>query len=234
MDTGSTTGPTKGAADGETLVLIPTALEERRVEDHGGIDPALARTLVCGFGVVAAAARATQLILELRPRRVILLGICGAYDTERHPVGSAMIFTRTSIDGVGAGEGASFRGPSGLGFPQWPGSSDTREAPIEEELALDAPARTAEALLLTTCAASDSDAEARTRLERHPSAVAEDMEGFAVAMAGALTSVPVTIVRGVSNRVGDRDPSHWQIPGALAAARKLVLDLLEAGAGTSS
>jgi futalosine hydrolase len=52
------------------------------------------------------------------------------------------------------------------------------------------------------------------------------MEGFAVATACAMAGVPVRIVRGISNRVGDREPEHWNIPLALSAARRLALDVL--------
>ena len=55
------------------------------------------------------------------------------------------------------------------------------------------------------------------RRARFRDALAEDMEGFAVAFACALAGVPVSIVRGISNVVGDRDPAHWRIPAALAA-----------------
>jgi len=45
-------------------------------------------------------------------------------------------------------------------------------------------------------------------------------------MACDLADVPLRIVRGISNRVGDRDSSNWRIPGALAAARRLAIELL--------
>jgi nucleoside phosphorylase len=54
------------------------------------------------------------------------------------------------------------------------------------------------------------------------------MEGFAVALACALFRVPLGIVRGLSNVVGDRDPARWRIPAALAAARELAQGWLEA------
>jgi len=155
----------------------------------------------------------------------VLVGIAGAYDEERHAVGSALAFTRVAIDGIGVGQGAGFRASPRLGFPQWPGSNDT--PPIEDELELSAPAGAPPALLLTTCAASDGPEHARERLERFPRAVAEDMEGFAVALACALEGVPATVVRGISNRVGERDAARWRIPAALAAARRLAMDLLE-------
>ena len=38
--------------------------------------------------------------------------------------------------------------------------------------------------------------------------------------------VPLRVVRGVSNEVGVRDPASWRIPAALAAARRLAIELL--------
>lgn len=214
-----------------TLVLVPTDLERRRLEDHGGIDAELGTLELCGFGAIAAAARTSHLLGRLSPNRVLLLGIAGAYDTETHPVGSALEFSTVSVDGIGAGEGVNTKGPPALGFPQWPGSAETTPHPILDEIVL---ASESGPELLTTCAASDSPEHAAQRRERHPNAAAEDMEGFAVAMACAMHSVPLRIVRGVSNRVGDRDPAHWRIPSALGAARELALDILKSNAGWSA
>ena len=62
--------------------------------------------------------------------------------------------------------------------------------------------------------------------ERYSGALAEDMEGFGVALACQLAGTPCWIVRGISNQVGDRDPAHWRIPAALTAARRRALELL--------
>ncbi|MFP5257993.1 MAG: futalosine hydrolase, partial [Acidobacteriota bacterium] len=48
-------------------------------------------------------------------------------------------------------------------------------------------------------------------------ALAESMEGFAVALAGAAAGLPGLELRAVSNRVGSRPPADWDLPGALAA-----------------
>ena len=222
-----------------TLLLIPTELERRRFLDRGGLPRGLAQVECCGFGPVAAAARTAQLCRALRPARVLLVGIAGAYDVRTHPVGQAFEFDGVAIDGVGVGRGEGFIAPPELGFPQWPGSGSDEGrgvAPIYDRLELSAAgdARGATAgpaapprLLLTTCAASASPAEAAERRARFPEAVAEDMEGFAVATACALAGVQLRIVRGISNLVGDRDPATWRIPAALEAARKLAVELLE-------
>ena len=207
-----------------TLLLLPTELEARRFSDQGGLDPGLALIHLCGFGPVAAAARAAQLLSTIRPARVLLLGIAGTYDEGRQPIGSALAFTSVSLSGVGVGEGENHQGPPALGFPQWPGSE---EAPrIEAELSLAQPPATSEAHLLTTCAASDSPEHAASRLVQNPNSIAEDMEGFGVALACALHGTPFAIVRGISNRVGNRDPKTWRIPAALAEARRLAIEVL--------
>lgn len=199
------------------LLLVPTGLELERLLDLGGYDPRQAHVEVCGFGPIAAAARAAVLIERHAPERVLLVGIAGTFDEARLPVGSAACFGEVALEGVGVGEGSRFIAPPALGFPQWPGSRDTTPHPIADRLALedDGP------LLLTTCAASDSLAHATERIGRFPGALAEDMEGFAVALACALAGVPLSIVRGASNVVGDREASAWRIPAALSAAHEL-------------
>lgn len=204
-----------------TLLFVPTALELRRLEDLGGVPPGHALCYLVGFGPVAAAARAAALIERLSPRRALLLGIAGAYDTGTHPVGSALCFDEVGLFGVGAGEGKAFLGPPALGFPQWPAEGSAPA--IEDRLPLVRPASAATApLLLTTTAASATPEQAAERRRRFPGASAEDMEGFAVAFACQLARVPLCIVRGISNRVGDRDPAAWNIPLALTGALELA------------
>ncbi|MEO0652331.1 MAG: hypothetical protein AAFZ65_16785, partial [Planctomycetota bacterium] len=166
-----------------------------------------------------------QQLARLAPARVLLVGIAGAYDLDRDPLGSVRTFDAVAIDGLGAGEGADLLGPTALGFPQWPGPPS-----IEERLPLAALPTSdryaARGELLTVCAAAASEAEAAHRRARFPSAAAEDMEAFAVATACALAGTPCGVLRGVSNRVGDRDAGGWSIGPALDALRGAVVDAL--------
>jgi futalosine hydrolase len=230
------TGGTGAPAGSGTLVVVPTELERRRLLDRGPLPPGLAQLECCGFGPVAAAARTAELCARLRPAHLVLVGIAGAYDPERHPPGSAIDFGAVAIDGVGVGRGAGFLAPPALGFPQWPGSGGrgARDVPpIHDRLELEPQPGASDRqrpLLLTTCAASADEDEAAERRARFPEAVAEDMEGFAVATAGVLAGARVSIVRGISNRVGDREAGNWRVPAALSAARRLLVELLERGA----
>ena len=70
--------------------------------------------------------------------------------------------------------------------------------------------------------------QAAQRQLRYPEAVAEEMEGFGVAMACRLAGVPLRIVRGISNHAGNRNLAEWQIEEALAAAAELASELIAA------
>jgi futalosine hydrolase len=208
----------------QTLLLIPTELEHRGLAlvPHRGI-----RVALCGFGPVAAAARTAGLLAEYRPDHVILVGIAGCLD-RRLEVGEAYQFSSVACFGVGAGSGDAFLPAAGMGWLQWPSDPASPEASIGDVIPL-APSTAGPSAgqLLTACAASSGEHDIATRRRLFPAAVAEDMEGFGVAMACRLAGVPLTIIRGISNAAGDRDMSRWQIQAALNAAAALTGTVLE-------
>jgi futalosine hydrolase len=51
------------------------------------------------------------------------------------------------------------------------------------------------------------------------------MEGYAVALAAELAGVPLAIARAVSNEIGVREKSRWEIHAALAALRRALAPL---------
>ncbi len=215
-----------------TLVLCATDMERGILEAPGRLATANVVVALCGFGPIVAAARTAALIAEYRPARVVLVGIAGSYDAALVAPGAALEFDDVAVDGVGVGEGEQFLSPAEIGFPQWADIVASRSAPIMDSLSLAVHASGASPrLLLTACAASASTAHAVSRRARFPTAIAEDMEGFAVAAACALADVPVRIIRGISNVVGDRVVANWSIAPAMHAARAQLVALLDTDSG---
>ena len=213
-----------------TLILVPTDLERRLLEPT--LNEVMApgdRFDLCGFGPIAAAARTARLVAADSPARVLLVGIAGRLD-ERLALGGAYRFGRVAVHGVGAGTGAAFLPAGALGWSHWPGDVEGGGEAIGDELGCGtraAPQVTPpNGLLLSACAASGSAADVHLRTALFPDAVAEDMEGFAVALACRLAGVPFDIVRGISNDAGDRDKARWQMPAALKAAADLAVVIL--------
>jgi futalosine hydrolase len=216
------------------LILIPTEPERRLLAPHlTALPPDDAAVELCGFGIVAAAARTAQLLAALRPERVILVGIAGRLD-DRLTVGEATLFDSVACHGIGVGSGPAFIPAATLGWRQWPGDSSDADSGVGDVLPCAVPDRSdpdqaslpRERLLLNVTAAAAGPDDVSFRKAIYPEASAEEMEGFAVALACRLFRIPCTIIRGISNTAGDRNKAHWQIEAALAAAADLVLRLL--------
>ena len=225
------------------ILLIPTSFERSFIEKSWNEPNNLAvsfpdatsnwRIELCGFGLVAAAASTARAIERYQPRHVILMGIAGCLDPSLE-IGSAHAFDRVTCHGIGVGGSLDAKHLSAdqLGWAHCEAESIAESScaspAITDNLTIEAPQRRSpEALsrerhLLSVTTASADESEAAHRRALYPSAMAEDMEGFAVALACARACVPLTIVRGISNLAGDRDHSRWQVEEALCAAVKLV------------
>jgi futalosine hydrolase len=217
------------------LILVPTEMERRVLAPLlGRAKAGSSRVELCGFGMVAAAARTARLLADLGPTEVILVGIAGRYG-EHIPLGAARCFDRVACHGIGVGTGADFIPAGRVGWPQWPGDPLDPASSVGDLIDLTvAPSRAARQagvpraeLLLTVASAAAGADDVRLRGGNAPEACAEDMEGFAVALACRLGRVPCTVVRGISNTAGDRDVARWRTHEALGAAATLVRQLVE-------
>ena len=215
-----------------TLILIPTVGEQQVLTQRmsGLLQRDDIAVELCGFGPVAAAARTMSLIAEHTPERILLIGIAGALTTELS-AGTALLIDEVALYGVGAGSGDTFKTAGQMGWAHWTMDADSgAPRPIGDVISLwptDATPPAKPRQLLTVCAAAATKLDVRDRLNRFPNAIAEDMEGFSVALAAKLADVPLGIVRGISNIAGDRDKSRWKIIDALNAAADAAMDLLQ-------
>ena len=201
------------------MLLIPTQFEREfiapAVEKLRSDSAHEVVVELCGFGPVVAAARSAELLGRHQPDQVLLLGIAGSY------VGAELAktyrFASVGCYGIGVGTGAEFQTAQKMGWANWAG--DQQSDPIEDVITIADQKDSHQ--LLSVCAASKTKDDVAQRREAFPNAIAEDMEGFAVAAACRLAKTPLTIVRGISNVAGDRDKSNWKIKEAMIAAWEL-------------
>ena len=78
---------------------------------------------------------------------------------------------------------------------------------------------------LTVVGSSANEDHARDRATRFH-ALAENMEGYALALTGNRFGIPMAEIRGISNRAGDRDKSHWNFKKAIVPPQKVLLEYL--------
>lgn len=211
------------------LLLIPTEFERKQIAGSHALLSSV-RIELCGFGPIVPAARATSLIERYQPEHVILCGIAGCYGTALR-VGAAYDFANVACYGVGVGNGLEFQTAQQMGWHHWLDSNAKQSIGDKLPLAQRDPGSTnvnnsLEPGLLTVCAASGGPGDVAMRTSKFPDADAEDMEGFAVAAACRLKACPLSIVRGISNRAGDRNHQNWKVREAMDSAVELVSKMI--------
>ena len=156
------------------------------------------RSAEVGIGLVAASAGAMRALTERRPRAVILVGTCGAYEGAGLAIGEVVVATQIMLASTAEarGEGAMLPAMTGCFAP---------DAELAGALASCGarPAAVATTLALTT-----SDSLART-LRAHHGADVEHLEAYAVAHACAWFGVPFGVVLAVANEVGADGRVQW-------------------------
>ncbi|CAM5438440.1 futalosine hydrolase [Streptomyces viridochromogenes] len=188
--------------------------------ERDAVAPALhlpgAEVIAAGVGpALAAASTATALTTAALSGRpfglVVSAGIAGGF-APHAPVGSLVVADEITAADLGAETPDGFLPVTELGF-----GTVTHRPPeaLVREVASATGARPGAVLTVSTV--TGTAARAAHLRERHPTALAEAMEGFGVAEAAAAHGTPVLELRAVSNPVGPRDRAAWRIGDALAA-----------------
>ena len=186
---------------------------------------------VTGIGPLLAALAAPRL-LEMVPAGILCLGIAGTYDTALAPLGSLVaaereiwpeygLVTETGVDA------------KALGFPLIGAKGDTDPPPVWDTLDLE-PEKAFPAMglalpdaelgglalrwggMTTVAGVSATPGRARELAARY-TPLAENMEGFALALAARRAGIPFGELRSISNIVGERGPGAWNMDAALSA-----------------
>ena len=233
------------AAVPEETNLIRAALQDLTQESVNGIDltsgTISGKKIILahsGIGKAAAAATAVSLLSSCRPEALLLFGCGGAYLGTALALGdlalaSVEIFgdegvaTPTGFQDLAETKLAMRRTPEKF-YNSWPIDNELHDwaQPLLQAHAADnkIKLRSGPFVTVSTCTGSTVVA---TEIVQRTKGICENMEGAAVALACQQFSTPLLEVRGISNRVEDRDTSRWDLPAGMAAAQLATLELLK-------
>jgi futalosine hydrolase len=200
------------------LAALRSELSDALRARIGGLD-VVARAV--GIGLPMSAVGAAMQLEEWRPRSVVLVGTCGAYEGSGVSLRDVVVARRVRLSDVGVASGLS-------------------QLPEPMSTSLDPEARMTEALerlgaravhVATTLAVTVND-EAASRLAQSVGANVEHLEAYSVAAACAARGIPFAAVLGVANVVGSRAREQWRVHHreTAALAGGVVLRWLHAGA----
>ncbi len=197
------------------LVLVPTELEAEPLKG-------LAFDLrVIGFGPVEAALSALEILSKVRPPVVFLSGIAGAYPETGLSPGDLVVATEEIFGDLAL----CFPGHLGVFGKHLPVTNRVhlgspwleRALNLLEERGLPFEAGP----MVTVCCAT-RDPDRGRLLQRRHQALAENMEGFAVARAARRLGIPLVEIRAVSNLL-ERPEDPWETEKALSSLKEALL-----------
>ena len=188
-----------------------------------------------GMGAVNTAQALTCALQADLPDLVLQVGVGGGYPHTSLRIGDVALASEEVYGDLGVRTGAGWQPCELIGIPVWRDGKGEIFNRFELDAELVSHARAAVAAeaeepavgaFVTVQECSGSAELGRERGLRFE-ALCENMEGAAAAHVCAIYGVPFLEIRGISNRVEDRDIGSWDIPLAATAAQSAALLVLE-------
>lgn len=190
---------------------------------------------VSGIGKVNAAHAVTRLVHDHTLSLIMNIGVGGAYPSSGLKIGDVAIAEKEFYGDEGVLLKDGFHEADIIGIPLLKKGRKKyfNEFPLDRGLAdravsaasLLTPYSSRKGVFVTVSTCTGTTKRARD-IEKKYHAVCENMEGAAIAHVCALYGIPLIEMRGISNMVGDRDRSGWNIVLAAehcqAAAREFL------------
>ncbi|WP_432902662.1 futalosine hydrolase [Micromonospora matsumotoense] len=206
-----------------TGLLVLTAVPAEAEAVRAGLTDPTVTVRAIGVGPAVAGATTARLLALAeaagRPyRAVVSAGIAGGF-AGRAPVGGTVLASRSVAADLGAESPTGFIPVDELGMPAellGGGPTIDTDPALLGALRAALPAAVVGAVL-TVSTVTGTAASTTALADRHPDAVAEAMEGYAVAVAAAQAGIPFAELRTVSNPIGPRDRDGWRMREAFTA-----------------
>ena len=181
---------------------------------------------VTGVGVVSACTTLGALCGMDRPDVMVMVGSAGSLPDSGLETGDMVVAETEILAELGVVAGPGIGDTHGMKLP-----GVMQEIHMDQEVsslllghAVEM-GKAAYGRSLTVVGVSADGNQARERA-RQFQALAENMEGYALALAGHRFGCRTAEIRGISNGAGDRDKSRWDFEKAIVPPQKVLLEYL--------
>ncbi len=207
------------------LLVTPTQLEaqafSRFCTIHG------VPIFICGVGPGACAMNMTRFLEQKGIHMVILAGIAGGYRWSGIRIGETVLATMESYGDLGRCLGNAVEEIRIPGEPI-PLSFDLSDILTQIPTAFRLMDSRVKSGPMVTLSCTSTTMDRAKYMYRRFNALAENMEGAAIAQTCKHYGAPMVEIRGVSNWAGDGNFNNWMIDRALHNVANIVGDLLNA------
>lgn len=213
----------------EILLVAATSFEIQPTIDHfqdraRGNGLISLTTLIAGIGSLATTYALTRQIGEARPDVVLQAGIAGCFTDKR--AGEVLVVKEEVLADVGVWEEQRFRSIFDMGLADPDGFPFTGGRLVNPHPGLLGITDLEQVRGMTVNEIS-TDTRRISWHQQNTSAVVESMEGGAFHYACLQAGLPFLQVRSISNAIGIRDKTKWNIPLAIARLNEELIALLE-------
>lgn len=201
--------------------IAPTIrfISERRLQD---ID-----VVLTGLGMMAATYHLTRRVAAQKPGLLLQAGIAGNFNTQLS-LGQVVVVRNEAIGDLGVEQEGSFRSLFDMNFLK-----DDEFPFTARELPNHAPLLHQSGLTIVDSVTVNEISTSGARIMYYKSVLGADiesMEGAALHYVGLMEDIPFLQLRALSNIVGERDKSKWQIQPAITnlnnELQRILLNLL--------
>lgn len=177
-----------------------------------------------GVGVLQSTYAFTSLLLQNKPDLIIQCGIAGGFDDTL--LKQAVVVEKDFYASCGVEEQALWRDMFDMGFAH----SDTfpfQDKALESSLSKTFPLSSIKLVTAVTVDEVTTNTRRIAFFQKKYAAQIETMEGASFHYVCLQNNVPFLQIRGISNKVGDRDKSNWYISEALNNMTIVMIDFLK-------
>lgn len=182
-------------------------------------------TLICGVGIPSTVYHLTKKLLQQKYDWVIQAGIAGFFGNSKIKKGEVVLVEKDVFADIGVQEKGNLKTIFELGF------GNENEYPFTKGWLINNSERLQNISLKKVKAATVntlSDNKKQTKLiKKYFNAETESMEGAAFHFVCLHQNVSFLQLRGISNKVGERDKTKWKIKEAIENLNLELIQLIE-------
>jgi len=181
-----------------------------------------------GLGKVNAAHAATCLIENYPVKGVINIGVGGAYPGSGLKIGDVAIASKEIYGDEGVITSKGWDSLKKIGIPLVLDGKKKyfNEFLLNNSLLIKSAQLVTKSGPFITVSSTTGTLKRAIELEKRFDAICENMEGAAIAQVCTIYKIPMLEIRGISNKVGERDKRKWDLGLASENCQKLLLKLL--------
>lgn len=180
--------------------------------------------LITGVGSISTTYLLMESINGKRPLYMLQAGIAGSF-LDTHPLGSVTLISEEILGDAGVEENNSFKDVFDMGLQKESTGPYTGRSLVNPYTHDWAKYNLPFVKGLTINEISTSQSRIQQLQQKYSPAV-ESMEGAAFHYTGIMESIPFMQIRGISNYVGERDKSKWEMQEAIDTLNIQLVEFL--------